>query len=58
MARFIENMDYDEKINEDFDFDWKTAAWYRDKVGLMQARENHNMPKLEYEEDILVRSDL
>lgn len=55
MARCIENVDFDEKINEDYDADWMMVAWWRNKTGLLKAKESSNTPNFEKDDEVLVR---
>jgi cancer susceptibility candidate protein 1 len=54
MAKFLENMSYDDNINEDFEYDWKTVCWWSNKCTLIKARDHHASGNYEREDGILV----
>ena len=56
LAKFLHNLEYDEHLNEDFEDDWKTSSWWKNKCSLLKARDKHSAINLEREEGVLVHS--
>ena len=53
---FIQNTEYDEYINDDYEPDWRTVAWYKNKCTLLKLRDSHTILDVEREPDVLVSS--
>lgn len=54
-AKIIPNLEFDENINEDFDEDWKTVGWWRNKCTLFKLKDKDQSLSLERENNVLVR---
>lgn len=50
----MHNLEYDENLNEDFEDDWKTGCWWKNKCSLLKARDKHSTISLEREDGVLV----
>ena len=54
LARFLQNVEYDEYINEDFKDDWRTGAWWKNKCSIIKERDGQTAMNLEREDNIKV----
>lgn len=53
MARCIENLGRDERINEDYDQDWMSVAWWRNKAGILKSKETSSTANFDKHDTIL-----
>lgn len=54
---FIQNTEYDEYINDDFEPDYRTVAWFKNKCTLLKMRDSDTSVSVEREQDVLVNSN-
>lgn len=53
---FIPNTEYDEYINDDYEPNWKTVAWYKAKCTLLRMRDSSKAISVDREDEVLVNS--
>lgn len=54
LAKYLLNLEYDENINEDFEDDWKTVAWWKNKSTILKVRDKDVALSTDREEGVLV----
>jgi hypothetical protein len=54
LAKYLLNLEYDENINEDFEDDWKTTAWWKNKCTILRLKDKDLSMSLEREDGVLV----
>lgn len=57
LAKYLLNLEYDEHINEDFEDDWKTVAWWKNKCTILKVRDKDVALSTDREEGVLVDCD-
>lgn len=53
-AKFLQNLEYDDKINDDFEDDWKTVAWWKNKCTVLKLKDKDLTWNTEREDNVLV----